>query len=396
MEQCPFCGKKTFRRTDILRNRAIWKCKSCSRNKEERLFPLKKKIVYLDQLAYSLILKSRMKGTGDKWQTLGDTLKQLVEDQIVVCPYSTAHERETELYIKYPKEVVELYRKYSQGVNFHHPYRIEELQLIHSLRGFLLEGDHKDYEPKWTHAFSDDPHKWSSRLSIYVDIPSDVERVEKRRALKKVTQEIIQARYDELSKEKEVTFEQDYEIEKKYLAEVIIINHEKNVKLMRAIALGIEPPESFIELLNDHLDWMLPMISDMKDLRSESELGSILKQFLTSEAFYRTPYVRIWSYLFAALNQKVRHSNRKAKRSDYEDIQAISHCLPYCDLMIIDNEFRGILEERDAPIPKQFNTAIVSGKTLEKFFIFSEEWTVASRAMEIREIYASLDRTSLF
>lgn len=394
IKECPYCGNRAFRRLDIFSNHILWKCKSCAKTAREKLFPIQKKIIYLDQLAYSLILKGTKKNKGDKWQKLGNKIKQLVEDQIIVCPYSSIHQTETEFYKTYFEEITELYRKLSQGVAFKHPFYIEQRQLCHSLKDFLEENDPKPYEFTWRHVFSRDPNQWSSRFSVFTNINIDLSGVEKRKTLKKETCIKIQKRYDNMFKKEMKTFEEDFDIEKAFPAEVIIANHKKNVEIINNIFTGKKSQETILDLLNDHVEWILPQIKASVEAKSNPLQKMI--EFLSSEEFYQTPYVYIWAYLYAALNQKVRMSNRKAKEGDFYDIRAISYYLPYCDVMLIDNEFRGILEERDAPVLKKFNTVVISGKTLDILFELFDKWVENSRVDEIRKIYKSLDRTSIF
>jgi len=153
------------------------------------------------------------------------------------------------------------------------------------------------------------------------------------------------------------------------------------------LLLSEKQSEAILDLLNDHVDWILPRIE--KSLKTKSKASLIMMKFLSSEEFFQTPHVYIWAYLFATLNQKVRTSKRKAKEGVYFDIRAISHYLPYCDVMLIDNEFRGILEERGAPVLKKFNTIVISGKTLDILFELFDKWIENSRVDEIRKIYKS-------
>lgn len=393
-KKCPYCGKKTFRRLDIYRNNIIWKCKSCMKTKREKLFPLRKKIIYVDQLVYSLILKSSKKNKGDKWHKLGEKIIQLVEDQIVVCPYSNIHRTETELYKTYSKEIVGLYRKLSQGISFKRSFHVEQHQLYHSLNNFLYENKTTPYETTWKHALSDNPNRWSQRFNVFSKVNIDVNEIKRLEALKVETAKKIQYHYNEIQKKEMITFEEDFDIEKTFLAEAILKNHIKNNELIRNLITDINPSNSLLNYLYDHVEWIIPQIKKFN--KTGDNPSSVMKKFLSSEDFYNTPYVYIWAYLFAALNQKVRNSKRKAKEGDYFDITAISYYLPYCDLMIIDNEFRDLLEERGAPILKKFNTIVISGKTLDDLFEIFEDWISNSRVDEVRKVYKSLDRSSLF
>jgi len=394
VKKCPYCGKKTFRRLDIFSDHIMWKCKSCAKTESEKLFPIQKKIMYLDQLVYSLILKSSKKKKGDKWDKLGKLITQLVEDQIIICPYSTVHQTETELYEKYYEEITELYRKFSLGIHFKHPFYIEQRQLSQSLNNFLGRNSQEVHDFTWSQAFSKNPNQWGGRFSIFVNIKVDLEAVKKRENLKKKTQKKMQLHYDNVLKKEKKTFEEDFNIEKKFLAEVILSNHQKNKELLNKIMFGEKQPKAIFDLLNDHVDWILPRIE--KSNKTKSKASLIMMRFLSSEEFYQTPYVYIWAYLFAALNQKVRTSKRKAEEGDYFDIRAISHYLPYCDVMLIDNEFRGILEERGATVLKKFNTIVISGKTLDTLFELFDKWVENSRVDGIKKIYKSLDHTSIF
>jgi hypothetical protein len=393
-KKCPTCIKKAYRRLDIHNDWILWKCKECGKIGREKLFTLQKKIIYLDQLVYSNVLKSSDQNEDNKWGELGKTIKKLVEDQIMVCPYSTVHQTETELYETYYNEITDLYRSYSAGIAFKDSYQIEQNQILHSFLNFLAENNSEVYNFPWNHALRSNPHQWSSRFSVFVNISLDLDEIKKRSILKEETRRDMQRHYDEVLKKEKKTFEEDIEIEKKGASDLILIAHSRNLQLYQDIRIGKKEPGSILELQCDHFDWLKSYIRDKTKLKLAPV--EVIKKFLYTEEFFTIPYVDIWAYLLASLNQKVRASNRKAEAGDYYDIRAISHFLPYCDVMVIDNEFRGLLEERGAPILKKYNTEVFSGKTLNKFFELLDKWISESRIEEIRQIYDTLDRSSLF
>ena len=187
IKKCPRCHKKAFRRLDIFGDSIMWKCKKCAETGREKLFRIEKKIIYLDQFGYSNILKSTLRNNNDKWNKLGDRIRELVEDQIIVCPYSTVHQTETEFYETYYKEITDLYRNFSAGIAFKHPHRIEQNQILQSLLNFLSEDDSKPHEFPWKNALHSNPHKWSSRFSVFTNIRIDLSEIKKRSAMKEET-----------------------------------------------------------------------------------------------------------------------------------------------------------------------------------------------------------------
>src|SRR5205814_1851571 len=85
------------------------RCRACWQKGEFPLWPLSRKVIYVDQFAISNMMKALNKAVeahdrvaGDPfWLTLFEKLERIVKLQLAICPHSDAHRREsmvTDLY----------------------------------------------------------------------------------------------------------------------------------------------------------------------------------------------------------------------------------------------------------------------------------------------------------
>src|SRR5688572_4033709 len=100
--RCPKCAEETFGVLMIQGRSYFRRCRACSFSQMFRLPSVEKRVIYLDQFALSNIMKAlnpdteaHKKGMDSFWLTLFKKLDRLCKLQLVVCPNSSVHEKES-------------------------------------------------------------------------------------------------------------------------------------------------------------------------------------------------------------------------------------------------------------------------------------------------------------
>jgi hypothetical protein len=135
---------------------------------------------------------------------------------------------------------------------------------------------------------------------------------------------------------------------------------------------------------------------EKKGISSKIEQINKMKEFLYSKYFYNMPDVLIGSLFDAGVSRKyVIGARKEPKSGDYYDSQIISHLLPYCDAMLVDNETRAILTEEpiSSELRRRFKTRLFSMSNCEEFIEYLRE---LERQMSpelcsaVKEVYGEL------
>src|SRR5260370_17001058 len=100
--RCPRCAQETFGILTIQGLNYFKRCRACFHSQMFRLPSLTKKVIYLDQFALSNIMKALnpdtkayKRGIDPFWIMLFKKLDNLFKLQLIVCPNSSVHEKET-------------------------------------------------------------------------------------------------------------------------------------------------------------------------------------------------------------------------------------------------------------------------------------------------------------
>src|SRR5271170_1123317 len=123
--RCPKCGMQEYGVLSVSDTRCERRCRSCWYRGTVRLPEIKKKIIYIDQFAFSNIMKvlsPEVKGheraTSEPfWKELFETLGVVCHLQLVACPDSREHQHES-LASPFYKSLKNTYEHFSGGVSF--------------------------------------------------------------------------------------------------------------------------------------------------------------------------------------------------------------------------------------------------------------------------------------
>jgi len=96
------CGLEALGTLMFGHNILTRRCRECWHTESERLPRLRKRLIYVDQFAYSNMAKAidplwaAKRGSQDSfWTEMFDALDRAMKLQLIVCPYSTVHEKES-------------------------------------------------------------------------------------------------------------------------------------------------------------------------------------------------------------------------------------------------------------------------------------------------------------
>src|SRR5262245_36802042 len=135
-EICAACGAPELGVLMILDQHYVRRCRACGEAVQVALPRLRKTIVYVDQFAISDMMKalnpeSEANQAGrvqPRWLDLFRQLDHLVKLQLIVCPDSLFHRRESEAAPFY-KELRRLYELLSGGATFEDEAYVEQSQI---------------------------------------------------------------------------------------------------------------------------------------------------------------------------------------------------------------------------------------------------------------------------
>ena len=410
---CPACKAAEFGTLTVAKFTVTRRCRACRHTATQRIPQLHKKLVYLDQMVYSNMAKSldpvwaADRGPQDPfWSRVFDALERAFKLQLLVCPESTVHEKESAL-AKQPTMIRALYEHFADGVGFEHPVIIHQHQLCVCLWAELSGQTPTYYIPRAL-ILHGDPDEWMDRIRISVNVAGLEPDPQVQRSVKDRSYAAMQQWFERWRTEKDKSFEDWYRLERQGHA----INYEhlfkEHLQFMGQVMSGAAAITE--DVWNPRLETeIVPAL-----LRVAEEAGyagtdrlNIAIAFLRSDAGCDAPANDLTALLMASLARKAASGQQRPPSPGmWNDITAISSFLPYCDAMFLDNECAGLL--REEPLKGKiaaFGTRIFSSRTREDFIeylaameceagldharlveeIYGEDWCVPYREVLIHQ-----------
>ncbi|MBO8129148.1 MAG: hypothetical protein H0Z39_08115 [Peptococcaceae bacterium] len=378
---CPKCDQKSFGVLSIYDQHYVRRCKKCWHSSSYLLPPLNKKVIYIDQMALSNMMKSLnpntkayQKGTIDPiWRTLFEKLDTLCKLQLIICPDSDFHTSESLLSPFYPT-LKRMYELLSHGVSFYHHEDIKRFQICEHAKNWL--GNEEDKPPNLdiNSVVHGNINAWQEPYIISVNWERDQDSLDKlRETREKVHTGFLDVfrQWQKINKSFEDTFEDECMAFGRTVLQVYCNWLGKLVKVMTgqaAVTNEIAFPPSPVNLIHSITDVF------RRAGINEDEIMSKIVAYLRSPSLKNVPFLRISAMLYAALARKAAAGQKRLpSRGMITDIELISVLLPYCDAMFIDNECYGLL--REVPLCNEINygTRLFSLNTIDKFFSYLDE-----------------------
>lgn len=358
---CPKCGKQEYGVLHVGDTRCERRCRFCWHTATVYLPEIKKKIVYIDQSAFSNIMKvlsPEMKGheraaSEPFWKELFEILGVVCHLQLVACPDSREHQHES-LTSPFYIALKRTYEHFSGGVSFHDAETIGIRQIADLARAWLRnESVCFDFRPESISA--DRLHEWSDRIFVTVDgvLPGTVDEL---RTTRGSTHKGLQEVFEQWQKEKK-SFKEVFAAEKsahcQSLIQKFLEDCRKRAQMPVMMMRGDMP--SLNDVLPSRAESLVMNLQFIFEQEVGKELGNAkLADFFKSGAINEAPFNLIRAAMYASLAAKAAAGQKEMpNQGTATDINIVSTLLPYCDAMFVDNPCRALLQDipRDCSLP---------------------------------------------
>ena len=336
--ECPQCGNSALGVLEVGGQMYKRRCRECWYTDDRPLWPLDKKVIYVDQFAISNMMKAidvTAKGhdrtaADPFWLSLFEGLERVCKLQLAVCPNSDAHLDES-LLSPFFGPLKRMYEQLSHDVSFDFLNTIEQRQ-VHVALTAWLRGETPTFDFSPEQALNGRLNDWNDRFIISVDMSYPEEMVEGIRSMRDQVHENQVEMFREFCESTEADFDYWFEREQNGVARAIRRSCLAYVERCRDIATGRVPFRLENLYSSQGLDLYRLIVSVMKEQEvPPEEIPSGVMAFLDSDALKSVPFNRLRSLLWAVIAQKaVAGQRRPPNRGTLYDIQFVSVLLPYC------------------------------------------------------------------
>jgi hypothetical protein len=351
----------------VSRNTAHARCTTCFGDWQWPLPPLRKQVIYIDQNALSEMMKalnaaSRSHGkVNPTWLELYRRLARLVQMQVIVCPVSEYHERESRFAHQMQAALERLSVHLADGMQFKRSLEIEQDQVAECVDAWI-RGDEvyvADVRPE--RGLRGDLSEWGDVLNISVSTarwPEFTQEERQDRAARHA--EFVARVIPDWQSGPSRTFKEVFEHEADAYGQTIVREYGKYLMAQR------ETPRDYDKLLN--LSYSPPVaIVDLVCARisdagvPDDEVAQKALDFFQSTTLRRVPFIRIAALLHAALAMKFagpQGQRNPPSIGHFTDVDAISHFLPSCEAMFLDNAMRALVAEKQVTSRMGYSTRV--------------------------------------
>lgn len=394
--KCPKCSNDTFGVLSIHDNFYLRRCKNClyprANEKSIRITlpALKKKVIYIDQMAISNMMKklnpqtkaSKKGDIDDFWLLLFNKLDYLSKLQLIICPDSEFHKEES-LLSPFYKSLKRIYELFSHGVSFSSRDEIERDQIYQHINNWLKGEPEKKLELDINTIVRGNLNAWQDRLTISVDMEIDERLIDSfRKNREKICgslSEVFARWQTETNKDYNDWFNEEVEI----FGTVVLEAHLNYLKKIQqnqcllneeSLLAFINPPPATI------LVGMIHRILKKNGI-DDSEIIEKTDEYLHCQYIRDIPVIKISAMMYAAIARKAAAGQKKPPNQGMRnDIFIISGLLPYCDAMFIDNACYNYLNEYPLADEIDYNTKIFSQNCKGEFLEYLDD--IESNASE--------------
>lgn len=361
-EPCPRCGiTGKYGNVGVSRNTLKRGCNHCRQWTNFYLPEVKKKILYLDQFFLSHAFRAKEKPFVEAAHRIAD----MAARQLIVCPYSTVHTKETHLWRhEQQQDLFKFIKQTARGKKFNDDFEIKRIQLNRAFAAFRLGGNTVQRIEE-SDAFSEDIHTWDDYFWIDMrPILGDIETIRHAKA------EAIAALINIFPDWAKLTtsFDEDMEIE------AVGYGHSlMNQYLQMFAKLQTGDLAAYLDAPVDAMYVEYLLHYDKDTLQIDAQLARAAK-FLSSPYFSMIPHLRISCGIFAMLRKLVKegaYTNhdkaRKTLAGLFYDSNSISIFGPYCDGIFIDRSMHQWCEASQAKVLEPYGTKIFSVANWKEF-----------------------------
>jgi transcription elongation factor Elf1 len=346
---CPMCGTdKSYGVLSAGGKTLTRRCTACGFSEGTSLPAVDKKVIYLDQFAFSELFKLRSgKRREDKhtdfWRAADDLINRVALLQQAIFPPSDVHHSET-LVSPWPQELRDAYEALAGDVRLEDTRHIELSQIAALARGFIA-GEQPELDLTVDNAVRGRRNAWLSDIRISVQTDYSQFADDTRKNVEETAQQVVDLM--EGWRKRGLGFDEVLEIE-------LGSYHQSRLEALQAFAERYEraiASDDFMAELNVGMSSIVREMSVLRDVFSragvaQDELDPTITRFWKWPGNQEQPFGRILAYLFAALAGQVKAGRTKpATRGFMNDVKAISAYAPYLDAMFVDKECATLLTE---------------------------------------------------
>jgi hypothetical protein len=394
-EKCPECGQVEFGVLMIHGDNYTRRCRrrECWKTATYRLPRPKKAVIYLDQHIISDMMKALHPATDPPRaaraayaRQVFEVLDRAVKLQVVICPDSRIHAKESMLAPDY-KALERMYEQLSHKVSFPEVWDIKVAQVVEHARNWHRGEPHRPSELTVEDVVEDDVHGWHDNVMIGVRYDPDPVRTRRDRIETTLT-----PAYHEWAKVGG-SFDEFVEDMVRAFPRGVLKEFETHMKRLPDIMAGRivpDPQEPDEPLCMEFLNGIAHALHE-EGLERRAAKERALEYFKKAD-HSAVPFVHIESLVCAALGWQLARGGRTKKlgRGTTNDLSAIMHFLPYCDAMYIDGEMRNLLSDSRVVQKLKFRTHVYSRKTCDEFIAYVEGLVASAPAEHlalVRRVY---------
>jgi hypothetical protein len=405
---CPACGKEKFGIHLINGSQYMRRCRDCWHNQYYRLPELRKKIIYLDQLVVSNIMKLENAGTPGHervtanpfWRELRDMLLQLRELQMICCPDSSSHVAESRISPFSAAELKKTYEALSGGVTFKSFNSISSMQ-IGELTYAWSEGREPEFDFEPRKILSKDPNGWNERFYVVFQDNPFILPAEVKQYRAKMHAHIARLFREVWGKERR-TFRYWYDLERRsyqgQLSNAVMKSRKDRLEAMLAFQPGVEMSlEELERALPSPAEALLVSLQNVMRFprvggeRSREEVDRLEREFGDANRISEAPFVKLQAMMFAAIAVRAALGQKEPPdEGTTTDVETMAHLLPYCDAMFMDNGCRSLLLDVPLDLRPPDTARVFSLNVRDEFLDYLRsirDGMTAGHVAAIREIY---------
>ncbi len=241
------------------------------------------------------------------WHLLFDKLKGLLGLQLVVCPQSSAHGRESVL-SRHHRSLKGTFEALSLGVSFYDFETIKRFQLSEHLRNWLRGQPERISEIESRRVLHKDPHVWTDRFLITLNLGQIPRYVEAVKAEREAAHEALSSVFQGWKENPDVTWEQWFEEEALDYGPSILRGYLRDLAKFREVNEGRRPlSENDVFLTETQISVTL-LLREIRDAGiAEEQVWQKLVEFLHLPSHKIVPFNRIGAALYASVARKAPH-----------------------------------------------------------------------------------------
>jgi hypothetical protein len=319
---------------------------------------LKKVVVYIDQFAFSNIMKTlcpdvqghERAASEPLWKQLFEILSVVCHLQLVACPDSREHHNES-LASPFYKLLKRTYESFSGGDSFSDNESVRIRQICR-IADCWLKKEPLTFDFRPESISTGRIHNWGDRIYVTGDgvLPGMVDDLRVTRSRSHKTIEKVFAVWQ---REKR-PFKEVLQAEKASFSRGLIRRYREDVRAKQAIPFRIMRGDmpSLDEIMPSQAETTINSLEfTFQHALQKEQVGPEMRDFFNSGAINEALFNVIAASMFASLAMKAASGQRKVpNQGTVNDVNIVSTLLPYCDAMFVDNPCRALLTD----IPKAY------------------------------------------